>query len=119
MKKPQKKDVKRRGYSERKINCFKLALTFGLVLGANYVMAQTAGNGNAGINAAESQVRGYFDTGTKLMTTIGAVSGIIGAVKVYSKWNHGDPDTTKVAASWFGSCIFLVVVAAVLRGFFL
>lgn len=115
----QKKGLKTRVFSDRQMNGFKLALTFGLILGTNYAMAQTAGNGNAGINAAESQVRGYFDTGTKLMTTIGAVSGIIGAIKVYSKWNHGDPDTTKVAASWFGSCIFLVVVAAVLRGFFL
>ncbi|MBX2924743.1 MAG: DUF4134 family protein [Chitinophagaceae bacterium] len=35
-----------------------------------------------------------------------------------NKWNSGDQDTGKVAAAWFGSCIFLVVVATVLRGFF-
>jgi len=39
-------------------------------------------------------------------------------VKVYSKWNAGDHDTGKVAAAWFGSCVFLVVVVTVIRAFF-
>lgn len=75
-------------------------------------------DGNAGINSANTQVRSYFDAGTNLMYAVGAVLGLIGAVKVYSKWNHGDPDTGKVAAAWFGSCVFLVVVATVIRSFF-
>jgi len=77
-----------------------------------------AQDGNAGINEANMRVRSYFDTGTNLMFAIGAVLGLIGAVKVYQKWNSGDPDTGRVAASWFGSCIFLVVVATVLKSFF-
>jgi hypothetical protein len=80
-----------------------------------YAYAQ---DGNAGINEANTAVRGYFDTGTNLMYAIGAVLGLIGAVKVYQKWNGGDPDTSRVAAAWFGSCIFLVVVATVLKSFF-
>lgn len=75
-------------------------------------------DGNAGINEANTKVRSYFDSGTNLMYAVGAVLGLIGAVKVYSKWNHGDPDTGKVAAAWFGSCVFLVVVATVIRSFF-
>ena len=75
-------------------------------------------DGNAGINEANTRVRSYFDTGTNLMYAIGAVLGLIGAVKVYQKWNSGDPDTGRVAAAWFGSCIFLVVVATVLKSFF-
>jgi hypothetical protein len=77
-----------------------------------------AQDGNAGINEANTKVRSYFATGTNLMYAIGAVLGLIGAVKVYSKWNSGDPDTSKVAAAWFGSCVFLVVVATVIRSFF-
>lgn len=77
-----------------------------------------AQDGNAGINAAATQVRSYFETGVTLMYAIGAVLGLIGAVKVYQKWNAGDPETGRVAAAWFGSCIFLVVVATVLRSFF-
>ena len=77
-----------------------------------------AQDGNAGINEANTKVRGYFDAGTNLMYAVGAVLGLIGAVKVYSKWSHGDPDTGKVAAAWFGSCVFLVVVATVIKSFF-
>ena len=80
-----------------------------------YLYAQ---DGNAGINEANTKVRSYFDAGTNLMYAVGAVLGLIGAVKVYSKWNHGDPDTGKVAAAWFGSCVFLVVVATVIKSFF-
>ncbi|MCQ6958319.1 DUF4134 domain-containing protein [Mucilaginibacter aquariorum] len=77
-----------------------------------------AADGNAGINEATSQVKSYFDTGTNLMYAIGAIIGLVGAIKVYKKWNDGEHDTGKVASSWFGSCIFLVVVATVLKSFF-
>ena len=59
----------------------------------------------------------YFDPATKLVYAVGAVVGLIGGVKVYGK--SGDPDTSKVAASWFGACIFLIVAATILRSFFL
>ena len=72
----------------------------------------------AGINDANTRVRSYYSAGTDLMYAVGAVLGLIGAVKVYQKWNNGDPDTGKVAAAWFGSCVFLVVVATVIRAFF-
>jgi hypothetical protein len=75
-------------------------------------------DGAAGINEATNKVKGYFDSGCNLMYAIGAVVGLIGAVKVFNKWNAGEPDTNKVAAAWFGSCIFLVVVATVLKSFF-
>ncbi|MFP5439089.1 MAG: DUF4134 domain-containing protein [Bacteroidia bacterium] len=80
--------------------------------------AAQAQDGLAGINEANDQVRSYFDAGCNLMYAIGAVLGLIGAVKVYQKWNAGDQDTSKVAAAWFGSCIFLVVVATVIQSFF-
>ena len=81
-------------------------------------LAARSQDGNAGINQANTLVRGYFDSGTTLMYAIGAILGLIGAVKVYSKWNAGDQDTSKVAAAWFGSCIFLVVVATIIKSFF-
>jgi hypothetical protein len=81
-------------------------------------VALYAQDGNAGINEANQRVRSYFASGTNLMYAIGAIVGLIGAVKVYQKWNSGDHDTGKVAAAWFGSCVFLVVVATVIRSFF-
>jgi hypothetical protein len=91
-----------------------LAITFLLFI--SYCVS--AQDGNAGINAANTQVRSYFASGTNLMYAIGAIVGLIGAVKVYQKWNSGDQDTGKVAAAWFGSCVFLVIVATVIRAFF-
>ena len=77
-----------------------------------------AQDGIAGINEANMRVRSYFEVGTSLMYGVGALLALIGAVKVYQKWNGGEPDTSKVAAAWFGSCVFLVVVATVIKSFF-
>jgi hypothetical protein len=92
-----------------------LGITVACALIESNVLAQ---DGNAGINEANQQVRSYFDAGTNLMYAVGALLGLIGAVKVYQKWNAGDPDTGKVAAAWFGSCVFLVVVVTVIKSFF-
>ena len=75
-------------------------------------------DGVAGIQDANLKVRSYFASGTQLMYAIGAILALIGAVKVYQKWNAGDHDTGRVAAAWFGSCVFLVVVVTVIRAFF-
>lgn len=88
-----------------------------LLLSISSAFAQ--GNGLSGINQATSMVTSYFDPATKLIYAIGAVVGLIGGVKVYSKFSSGDPDTSKTAASWFGACIFLIVAATILRSFFL
>ena len=91
-------------------------LAFVLALLCTYVA--DAQDGNAGINQANTMVRSYFATGVQLMYAIGAILGLIGAIRVYQKWSHGDHDTGKVAASWFGACIFLVVVATLIQSFF-
>ncbi|MCB6670175.1 DUF4134 domain-containing protein, partial [Bacteroides uniformis] len=67
----------------------------------------------------ESPSNGADLLDTKLIYAIGAVVGLIGGVKVYGKFSAGDPDVSKVAASWFGACIFLIVAATILRSFFL
>lgn len=101
--------------SQKRIAFTKTLMLLAGILTVNYGMAQ---DGNNGINSATTQVKSYFDSGCNLMYAIGAVVGIIGAVRVFNKWNSGEPDTNKVAAAWFGSCIFLVVVATILKSFF-
>lgn len=112
-----------------KSNCMKSKIQFIIRKGKAFALAllvyllalaipSNAQDGNAGINEATMRVRSYFTTGTSLMYAIGAILGLVGAIKVYQKWNSGDPDTGKVAAAWFGSCVFLVIVATVLRSFF-
>jgi hypothetical protein len=102
--------------AEKKRIAFTKSLMFlSGVLTVNICFAQ---DGSAGITQATTMVKGYFDAGCNLMYAIGAILGIVGAIKVFRKWNEGEPDTNKVAAAWFGSCIFLVVVATVIKSFF-
>lgn len=102
----------------RKLTSKRLAAISFSLASLFFTLSLRAQDGTAGINAANTQVRGYFSAGTDLMYAIGAIVGLIGAVKVYNKWNSGDHDTGKVAAAWFGSCVFLVIVATVIRSFF-
>lgn len=101
-----------------KVQRMQIGFTLLIYLSLFRVFTAFSQDGNAGITEAANNVRGYFETGCELMYTIGAVVGLIGAVKVFGKWNSGEPDTGKVATAWFGSCIFLVVVATVLESFF-
>jgi TRAP-type C4-dicarboxylate transport system permease small subunit len=97
------------------VNVCKVFFFLAMLTATNRLFAQS---GTDGIEAATAELEDYFEVGITLMYTIGAVLGLVGGVKVFQKWNSGDQDTSKVAASWFGSCIFLIVVATVLRGFF-
>ena len=72
----------------------------------------------SGLAEATTEVKNMFEPASKLMMAIGAVVGIVGAIRVYSKWNAGDQDTQKHATGWIGACLFLVVVGAVLKAFF-
>nr|WP_315200673.1 DUF4134 domain-containing protein [uncultured Flavobacterium sp.] len=110
--------MKKCGWELKRIGKEKVRLVFVLIVLSACSLTVQAQDGVAGINEANQKVRSYFDAGTELMYAVGALLGLIGAVKVYQKWNAGDPDTGKVAAAWFGSCVFLVVVATVIKSFF-
>jgi hypothetical protein len=84
-----------------------------------FLVVAAQDKGSAGLTEATQMVTSYFEPATRLIYAIGAVLGLIGGVKVYSKFSSGDPDTSKTAASWFGACIFLIVAATILRSFFL
>ena len=58
----------------------RVVITCAMVLLVSVVV--TAQDGAAGINEADTQVRSYFEPGTNLMYAIGAVLGLVGAVKV-------------------------------------
>lgn len=94
----------------------RLGLTVAGALAAGVLRAQ---DGNVGISQANTMIRGYYDTGTQLLYAVGAVLALIGAVRVFREWNQGHQDQAyRAAAGWFGSCIFLVLVATVIRSFF-
>ena len=86
---------------------------------SNALLEPCEGKLSCTVLGGESPSNGADLLDTKLIYAIGAVVGLIGGVKVYSKFSSGDPDTSKTAASWFGACIFLIVAATILRSFFL
>jgi len=92
-----------------------LAATVSVVALMNTCYAQDAVQG---IKDATTAVKSYYAVGVYLMYAIGAVAGIVGAVKTFNQWNSGDPHTTKTASAWFGSCLFLVIVATLLKTVF-
>ncbi|MFI3294160.1 MAG: DUF4134 domain-containing protein [Rikenellaceae bacterium] len=89
------------------------------ILTATATVTYAQGDGLAGISQATSMVTSYFEPISQLMYAVGAVMGLIGGLKVYSKMQAGDPDTSKVAAAWGFACVFLVIMATVLQAFFL
>lgn len=106
-------------WSMKKTSSRKVVKQIGVALLLTVIsMRSYAQDGVAGIQEANTKVRSYFDVGCNLMYAVGAILGLIGAVRVYQKWSNGQPDTGQVAAAWFGSCVFLVVVATVLKSFF-
>ena len=77
-----------------------------------------AQDGVTGLNSATTSLKTYVDPVTNVTLVIGGIVGIVGAIRVYSKWNSGDQDIIKELMGWGGSCVFLVVSAVVIKAFF-
>lgn len=59
------------------------------------VVTNTFAQGAAGIDAASSELATYMDPLGNMMMILGGLVGLVGAVRVYLKWNSGDPRCTK------------------------
>lgn len=91
----------------------------GTLLAAMFLMGTASSFAQAnGIDAGASELATYIDPIGNLIIIIGAIVGLIGGVRVFIKWNNGDQDTNKAIMSWFGSCIFLVLVGIMISAFF-
>lgn len=89
------------------------------LLGAMFLMGTASSFAQAnGIDAGASELSTYIDPIGNLIIIIGAIVGLVGGVRVFIKWNNGDQDTNKAIMSWFGSCIFLVLVGVMITAFF-
>lgn len=86
-----------------------------LALGPVSAFAQS---GVSGLNTATSELKTYVDPAGNIALVIGGIVGIVGAIRVYSKWNSGDQDINKELMGWGGSCVFLVVSALIVKAFF-
>lgn len=103
----------------KKINT-KVVLAIGAIAStAANVMAQTdPGAGLSGLTEAEGHLENYVDPVCNIIMIIGGIVGLVGSIRVFTKWQNGDQDVTKSLMAWLGSCIFLVVGAVVVKAFF-
>ena len=98
----------------------KAILAIGAIMTAPAMLqAQTAGGTfDEGIQSATEDITDAAGALSTLCLAIGAVVGLVGAVRIYIKWNNGDQDVTKSILGWGGAALFLIASGAVIRGFF-
>lgn len=84
----------------------------------SFVYSQSTGGADA-INAATSEVRGFYNPLQKLIWVVAACLGLVGAVRLYYKFTSSDPESSKHAAGFLGGGIALFVGEVFLRKMFL
>ncbi|MFD1145360.1 DUF4134 domain-containing protein [Larkinella insperata] len=89
-----------------------------LMINASAMAQPAAGNGAGALNGAAQTIRGYGQSANTIVLAIGVIVGLVGGIRVYSKWHNGDPDTMKAVTGWFGASLFLVAVGTILQAFF-
>jgi len=72
-------------------------------------------NPSTALNQVNTQVRGMFGAASNLLFGIAALIAIVGVIHVYTKWSKNDPNTTTVAASWFGALVFVALSGVIIR----
>lgn len=100
-----------------RIGIFKTKLLLAVVSALISVSswAQTSNAFSTALNTASAEIGSVVDSVSKLMLYVGGVVGVVGAVRIYIKWNNGDQDVTKAIVGWGGACLFLVLSGGVIK----
>lgn len=98
----------------QKNNLKVFALLLLLVVASGSVNAQIG----VGVDAAANEVKGIFTNVSNLILMIGGVVGLVGGIRVFSKWQNGDNDVQKQLVGWMGACVFLLLTGTVLKTMF-
>jgi hypothetical protein len=99
----------------KKIKNVRFVILLFLVTEAGFLFAQSGVNG---LNTATSTLKTYVDPASNIALVIGGIVGIVGGIRIYSKWNSGDQDINKELMGWGGSCLFLVLSSLIVKAFF-
>lgn len=67
---------------------------------------------------AESDMRKIYVALSRLSFAVGAVSGLLGGLRVYNNWQMGRHHIDVQVISWFSACIFLATLGFFLSGLF-
>jgi len=67
---------------------------------------------------ASSEIKRYYFSLSDLAFVIGAITGILGGLRVFSNWQGGRHHIDRQVTGWLFSCIFLSLCGIFLKGLF-
>ncbi len=76
------------------------------------------GNSAAALGTAAAEVKKYWQPLKLLIQAIGGIVGLVGGIRIYSKWSNGDQDVNKELMGWAGACLFLILAPEFINSFF-
>ncbi len=74
--------------------------------------------GVAKFQEVESDMERFYVALSRLSFAVGAVSGLLGGLRVYTNWQMGRHQVDVQVISWFGACIFLSTIGFFLSGLY-
>lgn len=69
-------------------------------------------------NNVETDMEKFYVALSRLSFVVGAVSGLLGGLRVYNNWQMGRHHIDLQVISWFGACLFLSTIGLFLSGLF-
>ena len=92
-------------------------ILLGLVLSSNSSLYCQV-PGLTEFNQASAQVKQQYFSFSDFAMVIGAISGLLGGLRVYANWQAGRHHIDRQVMGWLFSCIFLNICGVFLRGLF-
>jgi hypothetical protein len=74
--------------------------------------------GVAEFQEVETDMKKIYVAISRLAFAIGAVSGLLGGLRVYTNWQMGKHHIDVEVISWFGACLFLATIGFFLSGLY-
>jgi hypothetical protein len=88
-----------------------------LSLPSKELLAQTP-PGVKEFQEVELDMESFYVALSKLSLVTGAISGLLGGLRVYNNWQMGRHHIDVEVISWFGACLFLATVSFFLSGLY-
>ena len=88
-----------------------------LILSSSESIAQSP-PGVSEFNTIENDMEKFYVALSRLAFVVGAVSGLLGGLRVYNNWQLGRHHIDVQVISWFGACLFLATIGFFLSGLF-
>lgn len=99
----------------RLIICANLSLFFFLSGSEAYAQSPP---GVSKFQEVETDMKGFYVALSRLSFVVGAVSGLLGGLRVYNNWQLGRHHVDVQVVSWFGACLFLATMGFFLSGLY-